>query len=602
MTTDTLIETKLPHWDMSPVYPAIDSPEFTAAFDELVKKIEDVVALADAKGVRKSDSPEVTAEIAASFDEMLTLLNDIADRAREVRAYVHSFVATEAQNDLAQAKNSEFQMLFVGVDKVSTRFTAWVGSLDADALVERSEVAKSHEFWVRRAQEAAEHQMSEVEEDLSSSLSPSARGAWGKLHGNVTSRLMADLKRPDGTVERLPMAQVRGMGDDPDPAVREAAYNAQMQAWPTVEVPLAAALNSIKGWENEVNARRGWSDSIEPALFNNNVDRTTLEAMQTAVTESFPDFGRYFKAKAKLLGKDKLAWWDLGAPVGGATNHWGWDETASFIVSNFETYSERLANLAARAFLERWIDAEPREGKRDGGFCMGLRADESRILVNFTNTFMSVSTVAHELGHAYHNVNLADKKPYQRSTPMALAETASTFCETIVTNAMFNNASDAEKLGMLNGDLVRDSMIVVAIHSRFLFEKFVYESRAKRELSASELCEAMAKAQRECFGDGLDPDAVHPYMWCVSPHYYSLAYYNWPYTFGLLFGLGLYKRYEQDADTFRAGYDELLASTGSADAAALCARFDIDIRTPDFWRASLDVVRTKIDRFVELAN
>jgi oligoendopeptidase F len=222
--------------------------------------------------------------------------------------------------------------------------------------------------------------------------------------------------------------------------------------------------------------------------------------------------------------------------------------------------------------------------------------------VNFTNSFMSVSTVAHELGHAYHNVNLADKKPYQRATPMALAETASTFCETIVTNAMFNRGSDEEKLGILNGDLVRDSAIVVAIHSRFLFEKFVYESRTRRELSASELCDAMAKAQRECFGDGLDPEAVHPYMWCVSPHYYSLAYYNWPYTFGLLFGLGLYKRYEQDPDTFRSGYDELLASTGSADAASLCARFDIDIRTPDFWRASLDVVRGKIDRFVELAG
>jgi pepF/M3 family oligoendopeptidase len=455
---------------------------------------------------------------------------------------------------------------------------------------------------VRKAKHDAENQMSEIEEDLTSSLSPSSRAAWGKLHGNVTSRVMADLERPDGTVERLPMAAIRGLGDDPDPLMREAAYRAQMRTWPTVEVPLGAALNSIKGWDNELNARRGYSDSLQPALDNNNVDRQTLDAMQTACVESFPDFRRYMKAKAKLLGKDALPWWDLGAPVGESSKHWPWRETETFIVEQFGTYSDRLASLADRAFRERWIDAEPREGKRDGGFCMGVHRDVSRILVNYTNTFMSVATVAHELGHAYHNINLVDRTPYQRRTPMALAETASTFCETIVSRAMFDAASDEEKLSILNGDLVRDNLIVVAIHSRFLFEKHVYESRAKRELSATELCAAMTEAQIESFGDALDREETHPYMWCVSPHYYSSSYYNWPYTFGLLFGLGLYKRYEDDADSFRAGYDDLLASTGSDDAATLCARFGIDIRTPDFWRASLDVIRERIDAFEELAG
>ncbi len=596
--TDT--KTRLPHWDMTPIYPSLESGEFVEAFQGLIKQIGETVTFADAKGVRKADGVQITDGSVAVFDRLLTLLNDIADRAREVRAYIHSFVTTEAQNDLAQARNSELAMHFVPLDKISTRFTAWVGGLDVDALLEHSQVARDHAFWVRRAKEAAQKLMSESEEDLSSSLSPSGRTAWAKLHGNVTSRVMADLTRPDGTVERLPMAAVRGMADDPDPAIREAAWRAQMEAWPTVEVPLAAALNSIKGWENELNVRRGWPDSIEPALFNNNVDRTTLEAMQEACIESFPDFGRYLKAKAKALGKDRLPWWDLGAPMGAEGKRWEWDDTHSFIVDQFGTYSDRLASLADRAFTEHWMDAEPREGKRDGGYCMGVRRDESRIFLNFTHTFMSVATVAHELGHAYHNINLADITPYRRSTPMALAETASTFCETIVSRALFASASDEEKLGVLNGDLVRDSMIVVAIHSRFEFEKFVYESRAKRELSPQELCDAMAKAQRECFGEGLDPDAVHPYMWCVSPHYYSTAYYNWPYTFGLLFGLGLYKRYEQDPDVFRADYDDLLASTGSDDAATLCARFGIDIRTPGFWRSSLDVVRERIDEFERL--
>ncbi len=599
--TETTIDTRLPHWDMTTVFPSLDSSEFAAAYDALLTAIAELVALADEKGVRKTDRLTVDETTIATFEDVLGRLNDIGERSREVTSYLYSFITTEAQNDAAQAKNSELQMAMVPMSKIGTRFVAWIGSLDVEALIEGSQLARDHAFALRKAKRDAQRQMSEVEEDLASSLGPSSRGAWGRLHGNVTSRVMADFERPDGTTERLPMAQVRGMSDDPDPRIREAAHRAQMKTWPTVEVPLAAALNSIKGWENELNARRGYADSLDPALENNNVDRQTLEAMQTACVEAFPDFHRYTKAKAKLLGKDKLAWYDIGAPVGDSVRHWPWDDTEAFIVEQFGTYSDRLAALADRAFRERWIDAEPREGKRDGGFCMGVHRDVSRILVNYTNTFTSVATVAHELGHAYHNINMVEKTPYQRRTPMALAETASTFCETIVSRAMFEAAADEEKVTFLNGELVRDNLIVVSIHSRFLFEKHVYETRATRELSAKELCDKMSEVQLECFGDVLDPEFTHPYMWCVSPHYYSTAYYNWPYTFGLLFGLGLYKRYEADPDTFRAGYDDLLASTGSDDAAALCARFGIDICTPDFWRASLDVIRERIDAFEQLA-
>ena len=601
--TDTLVETQLPHWDMSAVFPSIDSQEFTAAFDGFVMAIGEARTRFDEYNIRKSSETQIDDATVAAFDDVLTRLNAIYETARTLRAYVHAFVATEAQNDQAQARNSELQMHFVELDKFEKRLVAWVGSLDSDALIERSSVAADHEFWVRRAREEARQQMSESEEDLAAGLGPSGLAAWAKLHGNVTSRVMVDLHKPDGTSERLPMATIAGMVmQDPDPTMREAAFRAALATWPTVETPLAAALNSIKGWNNELNRRRGWPDAIEPALFVNNVDRPTLEAMQEACIESFPDFRRYYKAKARLFGKDKLPWWDLSAPVGAGSKRWTWDETASFIVKQFGTYSDDLADLAARAFLHRWIDAEPREGKRSGGFCMGVQDDESRILVNFTHSFLDVATVAHELGHAYHNVNLVHRTPYQRRTPMALAETASTFCETIVTRAMLARASDEERLGILNGDLVRDSMIVVAIHSRFLFEKAVCERREQRELSASELCTLMADAQLEVFGDAIDPDGLHPYMWCVSPHYYGLPFYNWPYTFGLLFGLGLYKRFEEDPDAFRAGYDDLLSATGMDDAAGLCSRFGIDVRSTDFWRASLDVVRERISEFERLAS
>ncbi len=592
----------LPRWDMTPVFPSFESEAFEDSYGWLLTRIADLKETFEKRGIRKLEDGTVDDELVYAFEDVVERFNDIYELAGKIRAYIHAFVTTNAKDDDAQGRSSKFEIETIDVGKLETRFVAWIGSLDVETLIEKSAVAADHEFFVRRCAAFAERQLTEAEEDLISSLGPAGINAWAKLHGNVSSRVMVDVGKPDGSTQRLPIAAIPGLLEDPDEAVRSAAFHASIEAWPTVEVPLGAALNSIKGWQNEIGDRRGWPDSIEPSLWNNNVDRATLEAMQQACIESFPDFARYMNAKAKLIGKDRLAWWDLSAPIGETGRSWNWDETASFIVEQFGTYSDRLANLASRAFLECWIDAEPREGKRPGGFCMRVQHDESRIFVNFTNTFQAVTTVAHELGHAFHNLNLANRTPLQRRTPMALAETASTFCETIVGGALLSNASAEEKPSLLNGDLIRDMLIVVSIHSRFLFEKAVYEGRRKRELSPAELCKTMADAQLEVFGDAIDPNGLHPYMWCVSPHYYGSQYYNWPYTFGLLFGLGLYKRFEADPDGFRSGYDELLSSTGTADAATLCARFDIDVRSVDFWRSSLDVCRSRIDEFVGLAS
>jgi pepF/M3 family oligoendopeptidase len=446
--------------------------------------------------------------------------------------------------------------------------------------------------------------MGPAEEDLYSDLQLTGWSAWSKLHSNVTSQLTAVVKRGKADAEELPMSAVRGLAHDPEEAVRRAAYETELEAWEKVAVPIAAALNSIKGEVNTVATRRGWKDPLEAVLFRNNTDRQTLEAMQEACVESFPDFRRYLKAKAKLIGKDSLAWWDLFAPVGSreSQKRWSFPEATEFIVEQFGSYSERLASLADRAFRERWVDAEPRLGKVDGAFCMWIRKGESRVLSNFEPSFDSVHTLAHELGHAYHNLNLADRTPMNRETPMALAETASIFCQTIITNAALSTASNAEKISILENDLQDACQVVVDIHSRFLFERGVFDSRLKRELSIDEFKELILDAQRQTYGEGLDPDALHPFMWVVKGHYYGSSYYNWPYTFGLLFGLGLYAQYRRKPDEFRAGYDDLLSSTGLDDAAALTGRFGFDIRTVDFWRSSLDLIRERVTEFETLAT
>ena len=307
------------------------------------------------------------------------------------------------------------------------------------------------------------------------------------------------------------------------------------------------------------------------------------------------------KAKARLLGRSgSLPWWDLFAPVPGE-GRVSWPDAAAAVVSAFDSYSPALRDLAGRAQSERWIDAEAREGKQGGAYCMSVRGDESLVFLNFDGSYESAQSLAHELGHAYHNTRLAGRTALQRRTPMALAETASIFCETIMVQSRLSQASPAERLALLNVDLQGACQVVVDIHSRFLFEREVFSRREKGTLSAAELCRAMTDAQLATYGDGLDANTLHPYMWAVKPHYYSSTFYNWPYCFGLLFGIGLYARYEQDPDKFRAGYDDLLSSTGLSPAAELAGRFGIDLSTEGFWTASLDVLRSRIDEFERLS-
>lgn len=593
-------EAALPHWDMAVVYPGLDSPEFAADFEEVLGSIDVAVALFDRLGIAKPAAPPPAEAAAAAFDEVVAALNPLFERLGTLQAYIYSFVATNSRDTLAQARLSEYQQSAVKLAQLSTRLTAWLGGLDVDALLADSVTAAEYAFMVRQAQQRARHLMSPPEEALAAELAPSGSSAWSRLYNNIASQLLVTVGAGE-TAREMPMSAVRNLAYNPDRAVREEGYRAELDAWRRTAVPLAAAMNSIKGEVLTLARRRGWSSPLEATLFSNNIDRATLDAMMAAAREAFPDFRRYLHAKARMLGLERLAWYDLFAPVGQSGSAWGYNAAADFIVQQFGTYSPRMSEFAARAFRERWIDAEPRPGKRDGAFCMPLRADESRILSNYEPSFKSVSTLAHELGHAYHNVNLARMPELNRSTPMTLAETASIFCETIVRNAAMSTLPPAEQVEVLEGALMSACQVVVDISSRFLFEQRVFEGRAARELSVDELCAAMRDAQLATYGDGLEAEALHPFMWAAKPHYYGgNTFYNYPYMFGLLFGLGLYARYRRDPEAFKAGYDDLLAATGLADAATLAQRMEIDIRAIEFWRASFDMIRADIDRFVAL--
>jgi oligoendopeptidase F len=593
----------LPRWDVSSYFPGLRSREFAAAEEQAGADVGRLVALYDRHDVRGGDKVLDDAAVAA-FDEVVAATNDIHEQLQRLETFVHAHLSTDSRDDAAQAAMSRLQQLSVPLSTLASRFDAWCASLGGDDLVSRSEQAAAHAWPVQKAARRAERQMSEPEETLAAELELTGSSAWARLYQDVTAGITTTVALPDGA-EELPIFAVRGLATAGEREVRRAAYDAELAAWEANAVPIAAALNAIKGEQQLLIRRRGWPSVLDAQLYGQSVDRATLDAMQAAMVASFPDFRRYLRAKASMLsggGEDQLAFWDLFAPVGD-TRPRSWDEARSAVEEAFASYSPQLQALARRAFAESWIDVEPRAGKQGGAFCMPMGDGDSRVLLNFSGSADAVMTLAHELGHAYHNSTMTERTPLQRGTPSSLAETASIFCETImVGHGIATARDDAERLAILEVDLQGAAQVIVDIHSRFLFESAVFERRAASTLSIDELCGLMADAQEATYGEGLHPERRHAWMWAAKPHYYGSVFYNWPYAFGLLFGLGLYARYQEDPDRFRQGYDDLLSSTGLGQAAELAARFDIDVRDEGFWTASLDVIRGRIEEFCRLAS
>ncbi|HEX9683449.1 MAG TPA: M3 family oligoendopeptidase, partial [Acidimicrobiales bacterium] len=527
--------------------------------------------------------------------------NRVLDDTRLVRGYLHALTTTDSTDATAQSLLTQVQTDVARLTTLRTRLARWAADHDLDGVLARSGQAADHEFALRRAAVLAHHQMAPGEEALANDLSLIGSNAWYRLYSDLTSSITGVVDLPDRGPSSMGIFAIRGLATHPSRDVRAAAFNAELECWRSNEIAIAGALNAIKGETITLNDRRGWTDDLEPALATNNVEREVLDAMNVAVTESLPDFRRYLHAKARLLGVDRLAFWDLFAPTG-EVSPTTWVAAVASVRDRFATYSPRLASLVDRAVSESWLDVAPRPGKVGGAFCMSVRDDESRVLLNFDGSADGVQTLAHELGHAYHNTQLAHRTALQRGTPMALAETASIFCETLTVDAGLAATIGDERLALLDVDLTGACQVVVDIRSRFLFESRLFDARRRSTLSAADLCDLMAETQVEAYGDGLGPEALHPYMWAAKPHYYGSSFYNWPYTYGLLFGIGLFARYREDPASFREGYDDLLSTTGMSSARDLAARFEIDVGSPDFWRSSLAVLCARIDEFESLVD
>lgn len=591
----------LPRWDVSDVHASFDARSFTDAMEQLGADVARLEALFEQHGIRATEPRPVTPDDGAAADEVVRALNHFHHHADITEAYVAATTTTDTFDERAEGIEAELQITLMRARPLTARLAEWVKALGVDELATVSTEVAEHRNPLAKLAARADHQMSEAEEGLYAELMATGSAAWSQLQSVVTSQLTTTVALPSGA-EVLPLTAVRGLATHADEAVRKAAYDAEMAAWPTVAAACAAAMNGVKGEANVVNRRRGWESPLDASLFSNSVSRATFDAMQAAVTDSLPDFRRWMRAKARLHGHEGgLPWHDLFAPLPFAPAELSWQEGLDVVRRAFASYSAPLAGLVDRAVEGRWIDAGPRPGKVGGAFCMPFVDDRSLVLLNWSGSVDAAQTTAHELGHAYHNTQLAHRTPLQRAVPMALAETASIFCETLVVEEGLQRLEGRDRLALLDVDLQGSSQVVVDIHSRFLFETEVFARRQRRTLGVSEYNDLMRQAQADAYGDGLDQATAHPYMWVLKPHYYGSHFYNWPYTYGLLFGLGLFAQYRNNPDQFRIHYDDALSRAGTDTAEDLAAIFGFDVTQRAFWDASLDVIRSRMAAYEALA-
>ena len=586
-------------WSLNELYSSFESIEYENDLKKLDNLIEDYIIWSDANLNSQENSVEKIEKYIEFNKELSTVFSKLASFASLTNA-------VEARNEDSLKYLDQLNVKLTETTRPDVQFKNFIKSIEnLDNLILKSELLKEHEFFLKRIKEQTKYMLSEKEEVLIAKMSTTGSDAWSKLQNMISSTLMIDISI-DGEKEKLPLPAVRNLAYDKDPIKRKAGYKAELEAYKKIEESSAAAINGIKGEVITVSKLRGYKSPLDETIVKSRMDKESLDAMLVAMEEFLPVFHKYFRKKAEILGyEDGLPFYDMFAPIGQVNISFTYKEAIDYIVKNFRTFSERLADYVQNAYDKNWLDVEPREGKRGGAFCSSLHAiGESRILSNFDGSFSNMTTLAHELGHGYHGLNLRDESILNSSYPMPIAETASIFNETIVVRAALKESSEEEALSILESSISDAAQVIVDIYSRFLFESELFKRRESHSLPVNELKEIMLDAQIKAYGDGLNHNTLHPYMWLNKPHYYSAgrSFYNFPYAFGLLFSKGLYANYLESGEDFVDRYNQLLNATGKNNIYDIAKLMDIDIHDPEFFKSSLRLIEEDIDKFIVLAS
>lgn len=572
-------------WNLDVIYRGFDDPAFAADMEKLEKLVKDYAAFA---GELDEQAPLDGLKKGIALEEALTVLTAKLGEYASLRQSVNTRDA-EAGSRLGQVMQR-----ISGAAGAQAQWREWVSKIpDLMMLVAGDETLKDYTFLFERLLRNSTHLLGSLGEQISARLSMSGSSAWSDLQGYLTSTVPVSYN--GGTTN---LSAIRNLAYDPDPAVRKAAYEAELSCYDRIKDSVAYALNSIKLETISDCQLRGYGSPLDRTLEKSDMTRETLDAMLGAMEEYMPKFRQYLRAKGKALGHENgLPWYDLFAPMGKSAAQYTAEDAKRILVELFSTFDQELADMVARAFDESWIDFYPRDGKTGGAFCAGVECiGQSRILTNFDGTFGSIVTLAHELGHAFHNQCIRAHRPLNRDYSMPVAETASTFNECVVMAAAIRQAkSHDEELALIESQLQDVTQIICDIYSRYLFESMVLENREQQFMDADALCGMMLKAQEQSYGDGLDPGFRHPYMWICKSHYYGATFYNFPYAFGGLFARGLYAQYEREGAAFVPKYKKLLRTTTVATAEDVAQVAGIDLTDKEFWRGALQTVAQQID-------
>lgn len=584
-------------WNLDALYPSFESEAFQQAWVQGDRLMEEYQQFA--RSFKERGCVDVEA-----LESYLKLEHRMMKIFEPLFTYCSLVLSVDATHELALKYSDQLSFKWTQLAEAGTAVIHLIGSVeDLEGLIRQSAFLKEHRFFLLELKESKQYMLSEREESLVAKYTYTGSNAWSDLRDTIIAKLKVVVETEGGTLT-LPLAEATNLLSDSDPKMREAAFNGLNQAYRQVEDSLSACLNAIKGEYLTGVELRGYESPLQATLKQARMKEETLNAMLEVMKAYLPKFQQYLKTKARLLGHEEgLPWWDLFAPIGESQMEYPYEAGCEFVLQQFKTFSDHLADYAKRAMTEQWIDVYPREGKTNGAFCASIGTlKQSRILLNYGNQFDDVVTLAHELGHGFHNECLKEESVLNTDYPMPLAETASTFCETVVKKAAIQAASPEEAFAILEADLMDTTQIIVDIYSRFLFESRYFEARQQGTLTPEETCELMMAAQKEAYGDALDSNTLYPYAWAGKSHYFDSHFYNFPYAFGLLFAKGLYAQYLEQGESFVPRYEKLLAMTGKATVEEVAQWAGIDVTDVAFWNQALAMIEDDLIAFEQLAK
>ena len=579
-------------WNLDRIYTGFDDPNFEADLGLLKEKVAAITAFSAELG---------TVDPVDGLCRGIVFEEEISALANKLAEFAMLRQSADTKDPDAGSQMGRILGIISAVAGPEAAFKDWASKLpNLMELVQGNADLKDYAYLFSNMADSSKYLLPGMGEEIMAKMELSGGSAWSDLQQYLTSTVPVTYR---GATTNL--SAIRNLAYDPDPAVRKEAYEAEIACYDRIKDAVAFALNSIKLETISDCQLRGYASPLERTLKHSHMKQETLDAMLGAMDEYLPKFWQYLKAKGKLLGHGNgLPWYDLFAPVGNASAKYTTEEARNFLVNLFAGFDQELSDMVAKAFDEAWIDFYPRDGKAGGAFCAGIEClQESRILTNYDGMFTDVVTLAHELGHAFHNQCIREHRPLNHDYSMPVAETASTFNECVVMASAIRDAADKdEKLALIESQLQDATQIICDIYSRFRFEAMVFANREEKFMNADQLCEFMKTAQKQSYGDGLDPDCLHPFMWVCKSQYYGTTFYIFPYAFGGLFARGLYAQYEKEGQAFVPKYKNLLYTTPVATVEDTAKVADIDLTDKNFWRSALQTIADQIDLFCQLVE